>query len=367
MSDPLILSCDLVPSRDSSRASFAGLTSRVLAVAGLSLLLATAGCNAARAGLVAGSSGEEPATLVFTLGPLDLDAGSDHHHAPQPEPLWERFPRTGWVQGFRVRVEDARGDTVPGLTLHHVQVLLPQRRELLLPIPFRLMGAGAETRSAALPPGMGVPVQAGDSVLVTAMVHNPGARPLDGVRVRLELDYLPDPPGRRMTTVYPFFLHVTDPHESSSYDLPPGRSERSWEARPGVKGRVMALGGHLHQHAEEIRLEDALTGRVIWRARPELDGEGNVVDVPRQNYVWTRGPLLREDRIYRVVAVYNNPTDTPIPDAGMGTLGGVFRPLGPWPQVDPADPLFVLDLNRQLHTGNGGGHGHHHHPRHEHP
>lgn len=365
MNGPLTLSSHPAPSRDPCPAPLAGLTRRALVAVGLSLLLATTGCNAARAGVLAGGSGGEPETVVFTLGPLDLDAGSDHHQAPQPEPVWEVFPRTGWVQGFRVRVEDARGDTVPSLTLHHVQVLLPEKRELLLPIPFRLMGAGAETRSAALPPGMGVPVQAGDSVLVTAMVHNPGDRSLEGVRVRLELDYLPDPPGRRVTAVYPFFLHVTDPEESSSYDLPPGRSERSWEARPGVEGRVVALGGHLHQHAEEIRLEDTVTGRVIWRARPELDGEGHVVGVPRRHYVWTRGPLLRKDRTYRVVAAYDNPTDSVIPEGGMGTLGGVFRPLGPWPERDPADPLFVLDLNRQLETGNGGVHSHHHHHRHE--
>jgi hypothetical protein len=338
-----------------------------VAAFGLGLILVTAGCNVARSGVVGGGSEVESESLVFTVGPLDLDARADHHEAPQPEPLWGVFPRDGWVQGFRVSLHDATGDTVPSLALHHIQVLLPARRELLLPIPFRLMGAGSETRAAALPPGMGVPVQAGDSVLVTAMVHNPGGRSLDGVRIRLELDYLPGPPGRRMTEVYPFFLHVTPPEESSSYDLPPGRSERSWEARPGVEGRVFALGGHLHRYAEEIRLEDAVTGQVIWRARPELDRDGNVVEVPRRHYVWTRGPRLRKDRTYRVTAVYHNPTDDVIPDAGMGTLGGVFRPLGPWPDRDPSDPLFVLDLNRQLATGNGQGHGGHHHHRHEHP
>lgn len=343
------------------------LTFRCVATAGFCLLVATAGCNAARSGVVGGSSSVESETLVFTVGPLDLDAGADHHGTPQPEPLWDVFPRDGWVQGFRVSVHDATGDTVPSLTLHHVQVLLPQRRELLLPIPFRLMGAGAETRGAALPPGMGVPVQAGDSVLVTAMVHNPGDRSLEGVRIHLELDFLPGPPGRRMTEVYPFFLHVTPPEESSSYDLPPGRSVQSWEARPGVDGRVVALGGHLHRYAEEIRLEDAVTGQVIWRARPELDRDGNVVEVPRRHYVWTRGPRLRKDRIYRVSAVYHNPTDQVIADAGMGTLGGVFRPLGPWPERDPANPLFVLDLDRQLANGTGQDHGGHEHHRHDEP
>jgi len=331
------------------------------------VLVATAGCNAARSGVVGGSSSVESETLVFIVGPLDLGAGADHHQAPQPEPLWDVIPRDGWVQGFRVSVHDATGDTVPSLTLHHVQVLLPQQRELLLPIPLRLMGAGAETRYASLPPGMGVPVQAGDSVLVTAMVHNPGDRSLEGVRIRVELDYLPDPPGRRMTDVYPFFLHVTSPEESSSYDLPRGRSVQSWEARPGVDGRVVALGGHLHRYAREIRLEDAATGEVIWRARPELDRDGNVVDVPRRHFVWTRGPRLRKDRVYRVTAVYHNPTDQVIFDAGMGTLGGVFRPLGPWPERDAGDPLFVLDLARQLANGSSPDHGGHHHHRHDEP
>jgi hypothetical protein len=55
------------------------------------------------------------------------------------------------------------------------------------------------------------------------------------------------------TPVMPVYLDVVPHGGFHSYDLPPGRSERSWEGRPAVGGRILALGGHLHRYGVSLR------------------------------------------------------------------------------------------------------------------
>ena len=337
----------------------------VLMILGLIGIVLATGCNAIRYGAPTLGSGPEEDELVLTLEPVDIPALTDHHHTPQPLPLHVVVPEDGWARGFTVEVLDSTGDTVPLQVMHHVKVMAPGSRELFKPIALRLVGAGSETRSAELPTRAGVPLARGDTLLTTAMLHNPLDHDLSGVRVRVRIRYARATPRVRMNEVYPFFLHVTPPDRTSEYDLPPGRSERSWEARPEVGGRILTLGGHLHRYGVALRLEDAVSGQVIWETRPVVDSDGHVLDIPRRSYMWGRGPRLDAGRLYRVTALYDNPTGDTLRAAGMGTVGGVLRPDGPWPHVDPLAPLYVFDLDREL---NGHGHaldptrdhGHHH-------
>jgi hypothetical protein len=339
---------------------------RAFVALGLVGVLLTPGCNALRYGAPTLGPGPEKGELTLTLEPVDLPARTDHHAARQPSPLYVPVLEDGWAQGFTVEVVDAHGDTISSRVLHHVKVLAPGRRELFKPVALRLVGAGSETRSADLPGRTGVPLVKGDSLLATAMVHNPLGTDLHGVRIQVRIRYVKEAPSTSVAEVYPFFLHVTRPDTTSDYDLPPGRSERSWEARPDVSGHILALGGHVHRFGAMLRLEDAAAGRVIWETRPVLDSGGHVLDVPRRTYVWGRGPRLEAGRLYRVTAVYDNPTGDTLRGAGMGTVGGIFRPDGPWPEVDPEAPLYVFDLNRELSEHAHGSaaepaHGHHEH------
>jgi hypothetical protein len=265
---------------------------------------------------------------------------------PQPPVELIPAPVDGWLRGFSVDLVDAHGDTVPGEVLHHLKVLLPDRRELFMPIAMRAVGAGSETRHARLRGALGVPVGRGDTLMLTAMLHNPTGRDLEGVRVRLTLYYAPSSAGR-VAAVYPFFLHLTPPGGPSSFDLPPGYSERSWEAPSSVAGEILGLGGHLHRYGVSLRLTDATTGRELWRTTARQDADGNILEIPRTRYVWARGIRIRPDHVYRVTAAYRNPTDHVIPDGGMGTIGGVIRPEGPWPRVDRTAPLYVWDLEHE--------------------
>jgi hypothetical protein len=130
------------------------------------------------------------------------------------------------------------------------------------------------------------------------------------------------------------------------FDLPPGKTERSWEAQPAVSGRILGLGAHVHRFAVSLRLEDVSAGKVIWETRPTLDANGDVIGMPQDHIAWRFGLPVRAGNVYRITAVYENPTGATIPYGGMGALGGIFVPSRgkAWPAVDTSDDEYLLDV-----------------------
>ena len=74
--------------------------------------------------------------------------------------------------------------------------------------------------------------------------------------------------------------------------------------------------------------------------------------MPVKTFWWSLGLPVRPDHVYRVTAIYDNPTGRIIPLGGMGTLGGVFMPsnVDAWPHVDRTAPDYVLDLKDTMST-----------------
>lgn len=164
-------------------------------------------------------------------------------------------PSKIWIQGFTVQMVDSSGGAITNRLLHHVNVVDPDHRELFTPTARRLFAAGQETRSESIPGFLGVPVEAGQRLLVTAMFHNPTDRSYPGSRLQVILRYRekgwPGP-----VSVYPVYLDAMGPVGRKDCDLPPGRSERSWQGSPAIRGRLLGIGGHLHRYAEVLRFED---------------------------------------------------------------------------------------------------------------
>jgi hypothetical protein len=306
--------------------------------------------------------------MVFLVGPVDLPAGvspeSGHH--VDPVPLQEiRFPRAGWVHGFVTDMVDAGGAPLRESFLHHVNVIDPDHRELFSPIARRVMAAGPETGEKELPGSMGLPIEAGQRLLVRAVFHNPTPEDRRGLYLRIRFAFEPSRAGSGRAGVFPLYLDVRPPVGKKSFDLPPGRSEQSWSGRPAVAGRLLAAAGHLHEHAVSLRLEDATGGEVLWEVVPVTDSTGGIEEIPIGSF-WKKGGIpLRPDREYRLVATYDNPTGETLPEGGMGTLGGVFipEPGETWPAVDPTHPDYLADLVHQRGDtgamGPGGAHAGH--------
>lgn len=299
---------------------------------------------------------------TLQMAAIDIPAATGHHGGPQPAPLRVSAPFDGWIHGYSWDLVGPDGRPVGRDALHHIKLAAPDRRELFSHQMLRIAGAGRETGPVKLPTQVGYRVRAGDPLLMTAMMHNSTGVPLEGVRVRLHLRYSPAGPWRDPLSAYPFFAHVTAPGEETAYDLPPGPSERSIVLQPAISGRVLALGGHLHDYGEELRFEDAASGRVLWKTRPVRDGAGAVLSVPSRTFVMRGGISIEAGRSYRFVAVYDNPTGAVIPGGGMATLGGMFAPDEPWPDADTTHPIYVWDMEREVssysahgaHSGHGG-------------
>ena len=126
--------------------------------------------------------------IVIEVGPVDLPADGAGG-MPQAEPTEFRIPIDGWFRGFALELIDADGAPVPRQVIHHVNLMLPERRELFTPVMMRLAAAGRETRDVRLPWFLGIPVSREDRLLMTAMLHNPTAKAYRGVRVRARLAY----------------------------------------------------------------------------------------------------------------------------------------------------------------------------------
>ena len=110
-----------------------------------------------------------------------------------------------------------------------------------------------------------------------------------------------------------------------------------------------AAGAHLHDHGLEVQLEDATTGSVISRLRTKRDSAGKVLSIERKLYgVFGRGLRLKANHRYRLVAWYDNPSDSTIPDGGMSHLVGLIQPDDPkdWPPIDTSIPDLKEDLRR---------------------
>ena len=286
--------------------------------------------------------------MLMELGPFDLPAHSGHMGGANasPPPRATLMPLDGWLHGYTIQLVDAQERELPGSLIHHVNIIAPQRRELFSHIMLRIGASGTETPPLRLPRMIGYRASAGDTVLVSTMLHNETLTDYRGITLRIRVPYTPRSAFIEPFTIYPFYLDVMPPAGTHSYDLPPGRSEKYWEGKPAIAGRMLGVSGHLHRYGVELRLEDRTANRVIWSGKPAIDSAGNVAAMPLKKFLWKLGERLDPAHVYRLTAVYDNPTGATIPDGGMGALGGVMVPRGisRWPLVKRDDAEYLLDL-----------------------
>lgn len=297
--------------------------------------------------------------ITLRAGPFTIAAmpeGMDHgdHGAHEMAGMATPFlsfdwPVTGWLRGFRITLADAEGRALPRRLIHHVNMMNFGRRALLYDAVERTLAAGQETEDVTLPRSIGFPMAAGTSVGLMAAWANETGADLEGVYLTVTLLWSPTNLVPRPLDALPLYMDVNyqGPGKSDSYDLVAGPSSRSYEFTLPVGGRLLGVGGHLHDHARELILEDLESGRTVVRLQARLDREGKLLGVERKLYgVRGDGLALRGGRRYRLTATYDNPTGATIPSGAMGIMIGLFVPedLRKWPAVDPTNPGIKADM-----------------------
>ncbi len=229
--------------------------------------------------------------LTITAGPYDLpnmppmenhammDLGVSHD-TPVQQFEW---PLEGWFRGFRIGLVDAKGNPVPRDVIHHMIVVNFSRRQLLYPAVERLMGAGTETDDASVPRTIGVPMTPGMKLGMYVAWHNDTGQDLEGVYLKVTMLWTPKNQNPPPVNSLPLYMDVNlTVGGSNTFDVPPGKSEKAHEFRLPVGGRLLGVGGHLHDYGVRVRLEDGETGEVLTTVAATRDSAGKVDKISRK-------------------------------------------------------------------------------------
>jgi hypothetical protein len=300
--------------------------------------------------------------VVVTLGPCrvpalgtmamhDMSKMAMMGHGPGNEDVRVHFrwPADVWMRSFDLQLFDKDHKRLnQPTTMHHMELLDFDRRQLLYPMVERVFGLGEETSSAKVPKSVGLPLFAGMDMGLYVMWNNHTDTDLQGVTLQLTMKYSPRNLVPKPTAVLPFKADVNiHPGAGDAFDLPPGGGSRSSVFTMEVSGRLLAAGGHLHDFGKEVRLEDVRTGKVLARVHAIRLPDGEVTGVSHSLYgIFGRGPHLIAGRQYRLVAVYQGSPKDSIYGA-MGLMGGIFAPdnYAKWPRLDRNNPDYRLDLD----------------------
>lgn len=300
--------------------------------------------------------------LVIEMPPVDVPARAHGVDAMVGLPLCQVVvPFSVSLHASRIEILDESGQALPRSLLHHFNLSDPYHRELFLPIGQHLLASSKETPQISIPALLfGLPLEQGQRLIAGAMLANTSDTPYHGVRVRLALSYVPAHRPWPLYRTYPWSIDVEyplghGPTGSKAFDLPPGRTERSWEGSPAIPGTILGLGGHLHDYGVSLELADVTADRVLWRGTPVTDQVGHVLLIPLARfYSWhSIGIHIVPEHRYRLTVAYQNPTGQRIADGGMGAVAGLFVPDHGtvWPAVNTTDSLYQEDLSATIRSG----------------
>jgi hypothetical protein len=196
--------------------------------------------------------------------------------------------------------------------------------------------------------------------------HNSTGQDLRGVYMKLTMLWTPKNQNPQPVNALPIYMDVNlTVGVSNTFDVPPGKSSKAYEFTLPVGGRLLGVGGHMHDYGVRVRLEDAETGKVLTTVTATRDSAGKVRKVSRKLYgVSGDGLKLKANHRYRVVGEYDNPTNVTQVRGAMAHMSGIFSPddMRKWPAIDPGNPDYQRDLASLQVRGTGeaaarhGGH-----------
>ncbi|HEV2494265.1 MAG TPA: hypothetical protein VG204_14460 [Terriglobia bacterium] len=264
--------------------------------------------------------------LTVRVGPLNLPARAGMNVAQAPD-LMLTIPFDGWIFAYHPRLTDGAGQTLPPRLLHHVAFYNTQRTDLLCPgKPEHIFGAGGEMNDWPATPGVGYRVQKGDQIRVATMVHNESDTSYPRTYLEVKMEYQPlAAGGEELKNVYPVWFDVKE-CGNSAYDLTPGHNATTGQFTLAYAGKLMGVGGHMHDYGEQLRLADMTRNESIATLDAKLDPQGHIVSMPIVRFDNRNGWRLPKGEVIRVTATYNNPTGHALPDGAMGIAVGYFLP-----------------------------------------
>ena len=265
-------------------------------------------------------------TIVVRVGPMNLPARTSHMKMPQPPDLIWQISINAWLLGYTPRLVDANGNAVPGRVLHHTAFWNENRSDFLCPNKEEhIFGAGGELTNWAVIPGYGYRVQMGDKIRVEIMIHNPTDTSYDNVFLEVSIPYQEAASGTPPKSVYPAWMDVKSCGDSS-YDLPTGDSTKTGTVTVKYSGVLLGVGGHMHDYAKELVLEDATRKETVATLDAKVAPNGELISVPTALFLDKDGYKFSAGDVLKVSATYSNTTGKLLRDGAMGIVVGYFVP-----------------------------------------
>jgi hypothetical protein len=266
-------------------------------------------------------------TITLREGPLTLPANTSHMKMPQPLDVFWTIPLDAFLLAYTPRLVDDNGIAVPGIVLHHTAFWNTDRSDFLCPNKEEhIFGAGSELTNWTELPGYGYRVQKDDKIRIETMVHNPTGTSYEQVYLEVKIPYAPaaDPTGSTKS-VYPTWMDVQS-CGNSGYDLKPGNNQNTGTVTVKYNGILLGVGGHMHDYAKQIVLEDATRKETVATLDAKLDEKGQLLSMPVVTFFDRGGYKLSAGDLLRITATYDNTTGKPLPSGAMGIVVGYFLP-----------------------------------------
>ncbi len=269
-------------------------------------------------------------TITLREGPLTLPANTSHMKMPQPPDVFWTIPLDAFLLAYTPRLVDANGNAVPGIVLHHTAFWNTNRSDFLCPNKEEhIFGAGSELTNWMEIPGYGYRVQKGDNIRIETMVHNPTGTSYDKVYLEVKIPYALAAGAADSTaatkSVYPTWMDVQS-CGNSGYDLKPGKNENTGTVTVKYNGILLGVGGHMHDYARQIVLEDATRKETVATLDAKLDEKGQLLSMPVVTFFDRGGYKFAAGDQLRITATYDNTTGKPLPSGAMGIVVGYFLP-----------------------------------------
>lgn len=249
--------------------------------------------------------------LEFSTGMVVLDPGVLVHHMPQAMKDF-RFPEPVWVTGYKTTILDAGGAPPSDNFLCHTffgDQRVTQREDW----DMRGIYSDAFTPSVEVPDGFGIPMGPDDRIHWMPMFNNRSTQPAR-VQMKVRITLIRERDLKKpLTRLYSTLQSVQVPH---LYFVPPGRDEKRITFTAPFDAEIHVLGTHIHPYGESIELYNETRAERVWKGGRITVGEAenrHAMEV----FSSREGYTIRAGETYRVTALYDNPTTSPI-DAMAG-------------------------------------------------
>jgi hypothetical protein len=257
--------------------------------------------------------------------------------------LIEPVPKAGYITSMYATLVDEDGDAVSRheAHLHHVVLANPNKTNLMcgsrIPGDF-FFGSGKERTRMELPEGYGYywdgksPTYYPSHPPTWAMAYHlmtmHEGHETD-VFVRLDLGF-EDVAEGSLIDVTPLWLDVTDCSVDPIFNVPKGSGtggvfKKSLDMTVPEGGRMVALGGHLHDGGLKLRLDNLTTGERLFVSRPTYGKANGGWDLRKMSsFSGTDGPIVDALDEVRLTASYDS---THRWHKVMGIMVGALAPV----------------------------------------